>query len=55
MPKPMLKQPQIQTQANNILSATQNQQQKQQAQQMDKMKLDIEAFHYLNIKCCLVF
>ena len=40
MPKPMLKQPQIQTQANNILSATQNQQQKQQTQQMDKMKMD---------------
>ena len=40
VPKPMLKQPQIQTQANNILSATQNQQQKQQTQQMDKIKLD---------------
>ena len=40
MPKPMLKQPQFQIQANNILSATQNQQQKNQVQQMDKMKLD---------------
>ncbi len=40
MPKPMLKQPQFQTQVNNILSATQNQQQKNQVQQMDKMKLD---------------
>ena len=40
MPKPMLKQPQIKTQANNILSATQNQQQNYQVQQMDKMKLD---------------
>lgn len=40
MPKPMLKQPQIHTQVNNILSATQNQQQKLQVQQMDKMKLD---------------
>lgn len=40
MPKPMLKQPQTQTQVNNILSATQNQQQKKQSQQIDKMKLD---------------
>lgn len=40
MPKPMLRQPQTQTQSNTILSATQNQQQKRQAQQMDKMKLD---------------
>lgn len=38
MPKPMLKQ--LQTQASIILSATQNQQQKQQIQQMDKIKLD---------------
>ena len=37
MRKPMLKQPQIQTQANNILSANHNQQQKTHAQQMDKM------------------
>ena len=36
----MLKQPQFQTQANNILSATQNQQQKFQVQQMEKMRLD---------------
>lgn len=42
MPRPMLKQPQTQTQTNNILSATQQQtqEQKQQMQQMDKMKLD---------------
>lgn len=40
MPKPMLRQPQTQTQSNTILSATQGQQQKQQTQQMDKMKLD---------------
>ena len=42
MPRPMLKQPQTQTQTNNILSATQQQTQaqKQQVQQMDKMKLD---------------
>lgn len=40
MPKPMLRQPDIQTQSNTILSAAQNQQQKQQTQQMDKMMLD---------------
>lgn len=40
MPKPMLKQMQGQTRENNILSANQNQPQKQQFQQMDKMKLD---------------
>lgn len=40
MPKPMLRQPQTQNQANSILSATQNQEQKQQTQQMDKMELD---------------
>lgn len=39
MPKPMLKMPQM-NQQDNILSATNNQAQKQQAQQMDKMKLD---------------
>lgn len=40
MPKPMLRQSQLQTQSDTILSAVQNQNQKQQAQQMDKMKLD---------------
>mgnify|MGYP007010172392 CR=1 FL=1 len=40
MPKPMLRQPQTQQQTNTILSATQTQQQTQQTQQMDKMKLD---------------
>lgn len=40
MPKPMLRQPQTQTQTNTILSAIQSQQQKQQTQQIDKMKLD---------------
>lgn len=40
MPKPMLRQSQLQTQSDTILSAVQNQKQKQQAQQMDKMKLD---------------
>lgn len=40
MPRPMLKQPQTQTQTGGILSATQQQSQKQQVQQMDKMKLD---------------
>ena len=39
MPRPMLK-PQAQTQANHILSATQQQAPKQQAQQIDKLKLD---------------
>lgn len=40
MPKPILRQPKTQAQSNTILSATQNQQQKPQVQQMDKMKLD---------------
>lgn len=42
MPRPMLKTPQqAQTQTANVLSATtSNQEQKQQAQQLDKMKLD---------------
>ena len=40
MPKPMLRQSQLQTHSDTILSAVQNQKQKQQAQQMDKMKLD---------------
>lgn len=36
----MLKQPQIQSQTESILSATHNSQAKQQTHQMDKMKLD---------------
>lgn len=40
MPKPMLKQPQIQSQTKSILSATHNSQANQQTHQMDKMKLD---------------
>ncbi len=40
MPRPMLTNPQMQSQANTILSATQSQNQKQNASQMDKMKLD---------------
>lgn len=42
MPKPMLRQPQTQTQTDSILSIAkpQQKQQTQQAQQMDKMKLD---------------
>lgn len=40
MPKPLLKQQQSQTQMGSILSATQPRSQKQQTQQMDKMKLD---------------
>lgn len=42
MPKPMLRQPQAQTQtpSASLLSAVQQQGQKQQTQQMDKMKLD---------------
>lgn len=41
MPKPMLRQPQSKTQGPSLLSVTPTQQvQKQQAQQMDKMKLD---------------
>lgn len=39
MPRPMLRSPQTQTQANNVLSATYNNNQ-QQRQQIDKMKLD---------------
>lgn len=40
MPKPMLRQPQTQTQSGSILSATLQQENKQQTQQIDKMKLD---------------
>lgn len=40
MPKPMLKHPQTQNQSGSLLSATQQQDRKQQTQQMDKMKLD---------------
>lgn len=40
MPKPMLRQPQIQTQSSTILNTTQNHQQKHTTQQMDKMRLD---------------
>ncbi len=40
MPKPMLKTPQSKTEADILLSATSKQENKQQAQQMDKMKLD---------------
>ena len=40
MPKPMLKRPETQTQSSSILSATYRPEQKQQVQQMDKMKLD---------------
>ncbi|MDD6526629.1 MAG: hypothetical protein PUF31_02250 [Oscillospiraceae bacterium] len=40
MPKPMLKQPQTQTQSSSILSATQKRENKQQTTQIDKMKLD---------------
>lgn len=40
MPKPMLRQPQTQTQTNSILSATQTLQQTKQTAQMDKMKMD---------------
>jgi len=40
MPKPMLRQPQTQTQSSTILSAAQNYQQKHVTQQIDKMKLD---------------
>lgn len=58
MPKVMLKQPQQQVQTSNVLS-TQYQPQKQQTQQMDKMKLDrllrkprskeyVEALHKLD-------
>ena len=59
MPKPMLKQPQTQNQFGSILSITQQQSQKQQTQQMNKMKIDrllrkirskeyIEAIHKLD-------
>lgn len=40
MPKPMLKQPQMREQTNNILSAAYQQEQKEESAQMDKMKLD---------------
>lgn len=41
MPRPMLRTPQKnETQTNSILSATHTQEQKQQTQQIDKMKLD---------------
>ena len=40
MPKPMLKKPKTQTQSGSILSATQQQSQKQESQQIDKMRLD---------------
>lgn len=40
MPKPMLRQPQTQTHSESILSATQQQDNKQKTQQIDKMKLD---------------
>ncbi len=60
MPKPLLRQPQTQTHSNTILSATQNKQQIQQSQQMDKMKMDrllrktrskeyMEAMHKLDV------
>lgn len=39
MPRPILK-PQTQSQTNIILSATQNQQQSNQSQELDKMKVD---------------
>lgn len=40
MPKPMLRQLQIQTQSSTILNTIQNHQQKHTTQQMDKMRLD---------------
>lgn len=40
MPKPILKQSQVKRQSESILSAVQQQSLKQQAQKMDKMKLD---------------
>ena len=40
MPKPMLKQPRMREQTNNILSAAYQQEQKEESAQMDKMKLD---------------
>ena len=59
MPRPMLKQPQTQNQFGSILSITQQQPQKQQTQQINKMKIDrflrknrskeyIEAIHKLD-------
>jgi hypothetical protein len=59
MPRPMLKQPQTQNQFGSILSITQQQSQKQQTQQINKMKIDrllrktrskeyIEAIHKLD-------
>lgn len=61
MPKPMLRTPQkTETQTNSILSATYTQEQKQQATQIDKIKLDrllrqprskeyMEAMHKLDV------
>lgn len=40
MPKPMLRRSQVQAQANTLLSAAQNQQQKQRTQQIDELKVD---------------
>lgn len=40
MPRPMLKQSQVQAQITDVLSATHQQSQKLQSQQIDKMKLD---------------
>lgn len=40
MPRPMLKQPQAQTQTGSVLSATFQQEEKKQTQKIDKMKLD---------------
>lgn len=40
MPKPMLKQPQSQTQSDSLLSATHRQESQKQTQEMDKMKLN---------------
>ncbi len=40
MPKPMLRQPQMRSESNSILSAKKNQEQEQQNQQVGKIKLD---------------
>ncbi|MCD8050039.1 MAG: hypothetical protein LUG52_10720 [Clostridia bacterium] len=40
MPKPMLRQPQTQSQSEGLLSAAHKAEQNQQTQQLDKMKLD---------------
>lgn len=40
MPRPLLKQPQTQSRSESVLSASHRQEQTQQTQQMDKMKLD---------------